>query len=179
MSTRGVPDGHPDSYKYDKAPWTRDELQERLSKPFLAYTKGITKLFLTYMAYHANVGQETALNDNFRKVLYTGLKSQLVVMDIPPGGEIGEEVHEYVEQTLFFQSGSGIAVVDGQESPVAAGEVFVVPPGARHNFRNNGAEALKVYTVYAPPNHIDGRVHKAKADADADAEDEAFGHAAR
>lgn len=128
------------------------------------------------MSYNTNIVRETEGNEYFRKVLFTGARSQLVVMDIPAGGEIGEEVHEHVEQTLFFLSGSGKAVLDGEESVVEAGDVFVVTPGTKHNFLNTGTESLKVYTVYAPPNHIDGRIHETKADADADAADEDFGN---
>jgi mannose-6-phosphate isomerase-like protein (cupin superfamily) len=128
------------------------------------------------MSYQTNIVRATNENDDFRRVLFTGAKSQLVVMNIPPGGEIGEETHDHVEQTLYFQSGTGEAMLDGQTSPVGPGDVVVVTPGTRHNFKNTGTEPLKVATVYAPPNHIDGRVHHTKADADADAEDEAFGH---
>ncbi|WKZ29103.1 MAG: cupin domain-containing protein [Patescibacteria group bacterium] len=120
--------------------------------------------------------QETQENENFRKVLFTGKKSQLVAMSIPAGGEIGEETHDHVEQTLYFHAGEGEAVLDGQASPIRAGDVLVVTPGTRHNVRNTGSAPLKIATVYAPPNHIDGRIHATKADADADAEDEAFGH---
>jgi len=129
------------------------------------------------MPYQINIVRETENNANFRKVLFTGPRSQLVVMEIPAGGEIGEETHEHVEQTLFFLSGTGRAVINGEEKPIGPGDVAVVTPGTRHNFINAGDEPLKVYTVYAPPNHIDGRVHKTKADADADIEDEAFGEA--
>jgi len=115
-------------------------------------------------------------NTHFRKVVYTGEKTQLVVMDIPTGGEIGEETHDHVEQTLYFQSGEGTVFLDGEESRVKMGDVLVVTPGTRHNVVNSGTESLKIFTVYAPANHIDGRVHVTKADADADAEDEAFGH---
>jgi mannose-6-phosphate isomerase-like protein (cupin superfamily) len=97
-------------------------------------------------------------------------------MSIPPGGEIGEEVHEHVEQTLFFLSGNGKAVIEGEEIAIESGSAVVVPPGTKHNFINTGDEDLKVYTVYAPANHIDGRVHITKEDADADTEDEEFGH---
>lgn len=128
------------------------------------------------MSYHTNITREVSANDDFRHVLFTGKHSQLVVMRIPPGGEIGEETHDHVEQTLYFQSGTGEATLDGKTFPIAAGDVFVVTPGTKHNFKNTGNEPLKVATVYAPPNHIDGRIHKTKADADADTEDEAFGH---
>jgi len=128
------------------------------------------------MSYIGNIIGQTKENAYFRQVLFTGGKTQLVVMDIPPGGEIGMETHPNVEQILFFLSGRGEAVLNGQTRPVAGGDVVVVTPGTEHNFVNTGGEPLKIYTVYAPPNHIDGRVHKTKAEADADEEDEEFGH---
>lgn len=128
------------------------------------------------MSYQTNIINDTKENGNFRRVVFTGDRSQLVVMHIPPGGEIGEETHPHVEQTLFFLSGSGKAILNDVESPIGAGDVVVVTPGTKHNFVNTGTEPLKVYTIYAPPNHIDGRVHATKADADADTEDEAFGN---
>lgn len=84
-----------------------------------------------------------------------------------------------MEQVLFFLSGTGKATLDGKESSVRAGDVVVVTPGTRHNFINDGKEPLKIYTVYAPPNHIHGRIHPTKANADADVEDEEFGHRVR
>lgn len=131
------------------------------------------------MSYRTDVTQATRDNENFRQVLFTGKKSQLVVMSIPPGGEIGEETHAHVEQTLFFLSGTGEGMLDGETFAIGAGDTVVVTPGTRHNFKNKGSDALKVYTVYAPPNHIDGRVHRTKADADADVEDETFGESNR
>lgn len=129
------------------------------------------------MPYFTHLLDQTLANENFRTVLFTGVKSQLVLMNIPPGSEIGEETHAHVEQTLFFVSGKGEAILDGVTQALSTGDVVVVTPGVRHNFRNTGSEPIKLYTVYAPPNHIDGRVHVTKADADADTEDEAFGEA--
>lgn len=128
-------------------------------------------------SYHGNVTKETRENTDFRRVVFTGANSQLVVMSIPPGGEVGKETHKYTEQTLFFLSGTGEGEFNGEKFEVAAGDVAVVVPGTEHNFRNTGTEPLKLYTVYAPPNHIDGRVHVTKADADADTADEAIGEA--
>lgn len=128
------------------------------------------------MSVVIHVDRVTAENENFRKVLYTASKSQLVAMSIPPGGEIGEETHDRVEQILYVMSGHGETELDGVIAPVRDGDVVIVKPGTRHNVRNIGAEPLKIATVYVPPNHIDGRVHATKADADADEEDEAFGH---
>lgn len=127
------------------------------------------------MSYISNIIKETKENSNFRKVLFTGEKSQLVVMNIPPGGEIGEETHPHVEQTLFFLEGSGKAILDEKESDINAGDAVVVTPGTKHNFINTGTSDVKVYTIYSPANHIDGRVHVTKEDADKDVEDEAFG----
>ncbi len=127
------------------------------------------------MSYHTNIVKETQENENFRRVLFTGPKSQLVVMSIPPGGEVGEETHKYTEQTLFFLSGTGEGALDDKKFPIDPGDVVVVTAGTKHNFKNTGTEDLKIYTVYAPPNHIDGRIHRTKEDADADTADEAIG----
>jgi mannose-6-phosphate isomerase-like protein (cupin superfamily) len=127
------------------------------------------------MSYIGNVFRETSENENFRKVLFTGKRSQLVVMKIPVGGEVGEETHQNVEQTLFFLKGSAKAILDGQESLIATGEAVVVTPGTKHNFVNTGDEPLEIFTVYAPANHIEGRIHRTKTEADADREDEEFG----
>lgn len=130
------------------------------------------------MSYHTNIIKDTQANENFRRVLFTGTNSQLVIMNIPPGGEVGAETHKYTEQTLFFLSGTGEGELDGKKFPIVPGDVVVVVPGMEHNFKNTGTGDLKIYTVYAPPNHIDGRVHKTKADADADTADEAVGETA-
>ncbi len=129
-----------------------------------------------HMPYITDVIKETEQNTNFRKVLFTGTRSQLVVMSISPGGEVGEETHTYTEQTLFFLSGSGKAILDGKESPIQAGSVVVVTPGTKHNFINTGTVALKLYTVYSPPNHMDGLIEATKADADANVQDEEYGN---
>lgn len=130
---------------------------------------------VTSVSYQGNIIKETQANKDFRRVLFTGANSQLVVMSIPPGGEVGEEIHKYTEQTLFFLSGSGIGMLNDKKFPIVPGDVVVVVPGTKHNFWNTGNQPLKIYTVYAPPNHIDGRIHITKADADADVADEAIG----
>lgn len=128
------------------------------------------------MSYIGNIQNLVQRNDNFREVIFTGAKSQLVVMSIPVGGEVGEETHEHVEQTLYIVSGVCKVIVNGEEHIVSGGDVAVVTPGTRHNFVNVGEETVKIITTYSPPNHIDGRVHVTKEDADQDGEDEAFGH---
>jgi mannose-6-phosphate isomerase-like protein (cupin superfamily) len=112
----------------------------------------------------ATVAEQSA---DFRRVLWTGEHTQLVIMTIPPGGEIGQETHEDTDQILTFVSGTGEAVVGGQKSPVAQGDLVVVPAGTEHNFRNTGVNSLVLYTVYGPPEHADGIVHATKAEADA------------
>ncbi len=106
-------------------------------------------------------------SSDFRRVLWSGRHTQLVIMTIPPGGQIGEEVHEDTDQILTFVSGVGEADVAGQTSHVAQGDLVVVPAGTRHNFRNTGVNPLVLYTVYGPPEHADGVVHATKEQADA------------
>ncbi|MDN5749249.1 MAG: cupin domain-containing protein [Pseudonocardia sp.] len=112
----------------------------------------------------ATVADQSA---DFRRVLWTGGNTQLVIMTIPPDGEIGEEVHEGIDQILTFVSGTGEARVDGETKAVNPGDLVVVPSGVRHNFVNTGPNPLVLYTVYGPPEHADGAVHRTKADGDA------------
>jgi mannose-6-phosphate isomerase-like protein (cupin superfamily) len=106
-------------------------------------------------------------NDAFRRVLYTTERSQLVLMSLEPGGEIGEEVHGGVDQVLVFVEGHGEAIVEATRQSVGPGIVVVVPAGARHNFVASAGAPLKLYTVYTPPEHAPGTVHETKAEADA------------
>lgn len=106
-------------------------------------------------------------NDAFRREVITGPHSQVVLMTIQPGGEIGEEVHDDVDQTLVFVDGEGSAILDDATSPVRAGSLAFVPAGTKHNFVNTGPAPLRLYTVYAPPEHAPGTVHQTKAEADA------------
>lgn len=106
-------------------------------------------------------------NDAFRREVITGEHSQVVLMTILPGGEIGEEVHHDVDQVLVFIEGDGEAVLEGQASPVHPNGMAFVPAGTRHNFRNTGSTPMRLYTVYAPPEHEPGTVHQTKAEADA------------
>jgi mannose-6-phosphate isomerase-like protein (cupin superfamily) len=106
-------------------------------------------------------------NDAFRREVITGQHSQVVLMSILPGDEIGEEVHDDVDQVLVFIEGDGEAILDGESSPVHPNGMAFVPAGTRHNFRNTGSVPLRLYTVYAPPEHSPGTVHQTKAEADA------------
>ncbi len=107
-------------------------------------------------------------NDDFRKVLWTGDKTQLVLMAIPEGGEIGGEVHEGHDQLLYFVAGSGVARIGETECKIADGDVSIVPSGVFHNFRNTGSGMLKLFTTYSPPEHERGTEHATKSDAEAD-----------
>lgn len=119
--------------------------------------------------YIVNIEDVTKENTNFRKVLYTGKNSQLVVMSINPGEEIGEEVHT-LDQFLRIEAGKGKAVLDGKEHEIEDDWAVVVPAGMKHNFINTGTEPLKLYTIYSPPEHRHDVVHPTKADAIADTE---------
>ena len=116
---------------------------------------------------HFTIATVAEKSPDFRRVLWTGEHSQLVVMTIPVGGEIGAEVHEDNDQILTFVSGVGEATVSGQKHNVVAGDLVVVPAGLRHNFVNTGENPLVLYTVYGPAHHADGAVHKTKEEADA------------
>jgi len=108
-------------------------------------------------------------NDEFRKVLYTAKNCQLVLMALKPQEEIGAEVHQ-LDQFFRVEAGRGEVVLDGVRTGLGAGFAVLVPAGARHNIINTGSEPLKLYTLYAPPNHRDGVVHHTRADAEADTE---------
>ncbi len=116
--------------------------------------------------YSEDVLNMARANEDFRRVLYTAERSQLVLMSVAPGDEIGEEVHDGIDQVLAFVAGEGEAVVEGARSRVSAGSVVVIPAGTRHNFINKGTAPLKLITVYSPPEHPDGTVHRTKAEAD-------------
>jgi mannose-6-phosphate isomerase-like protein (cupin superfamily) len=116
--------------------------------------------------YHVTIATVAEQSADFRRVLWTGRHAQLVVMTIPPGGEIGEETHEDTDQILTFVSGTAEADVAGQTTQVTQGDLVAVPAGTRHNFRNTGVNPLVLYTVYGPPEHADATVHATKEEAD-------------
>ncbi|MGA3031568.1 MAG: cupin domain-containing protein [Candidatus Limnocylindrales bacterium] len=119
------------------------------------------------MAFNEDIVKRAKANSYFREVLATGPHSQIVVMSIPPGGDIGEEVHDDVDQVLVFVGGEGQAILDGETSSVSVGRLVHVPAGTRHNFVNTGEIDLRLYTIYAPPEHEPGTIHKTRAEADA------------
>jgi len=120
--------------------------------------------------YIDNIERLTKENENFRKVLYTGKHSQLVLMTLKPGEEIGEEIHEDHDQFFRIDEGSGKVIIDGQETLIEDGFAVVVPAGAKHNVVNTGESELKLYTIYSPPEHRDGVVHATREVAMADDE---------
>ena len=110
-------------------------------------------------------------NDLLRKVLSTGPHAQVVVMSLPPGGEIGDESHPGLDQVFVVVQGTGVAILDGGEVVIGPGHLVHVPESAHHNIVNRGSVDLRLYTVYAPPQHARGTIHRTKADADADETD--------
>lgn len=121
----------------------------------------------TMKGFVADIEALTEENSDFRRVLYTGKNLQLVLMAIQPGEEIGEETHNDRDQFFRVEDGMGEVWIDGHRSMIKSDDAIVVPAGARHNIVNTGAKPLRLYTLYAPPEHRDGTVHATKADADA------------
>ena len=116
------------------------------------------------------IEEDTLENHYFRKVLYTAKYSQLVVMSLEPGEDIGAEIHK-LDQFIRCEQGVGTAVLDGVEHAFSSGVAVLVPAGTKHNIINTSpSQSMKLYTLYAPPNHRDGVIHKTKADAEADTE---------
>lgn len=123
------------------------------------------------MAFIGDIVARTRANTLFREVVATGVHSQVVVMSIPPGGEIGEETHDAIDQVLVIVDGEADTVVDGVAMPVDEGDLILVPAGTRHNVVNRGAQDLRLYTVYAPPGHAPGTVHQTREEAEKDEAD--------
>jgi mannose-6-phosphate isomerase-like protein (cupin superfamily) len=122
--------------------------------------------------FFTHIEQETLENGNFRKVLYTSKHSQLVLMSLLPGEEIGSEVHPDNDQFFRFETGTGKVFIDGNEYEVGDGDAIVIPAGAKHNVVNTSDSAhLKMYTIYSPAHHKDGTVHATKKEAEGDDEE--------
>lgn len=115
--------------------------------------------------FHINLEDKTLENNNYREVLYTAPNSQLVVMAIQPGDEIGMEVHEEHDQFIRVEAGEAKAILDGEEVLLSDGSGLVIPAGTEHNVINTATESiLKLYTIYTPPEHAEGTIHPTKAD---------------
>jgi mannose-6-phosphate isomerase-like protein (cupin superfamily) len=120
--------------------------------------------------YIKNIEDIAVRNTDFRQVLYTAKNCQLVVMALKPKEEIGMEVH-HLDQFFRVEEGSGEAILDGVTTPISAGFAVIVPAGTNHNIINTGSIPLKLYTIYAPPNHRDGVIHHTRAEAEQDEEE--------
>ncbi len=117
------------------------------------------------------IEQDSLNNDFFREVIFTAKHSQLVLMSLKPNEDIGEEVHETIDQFFRIEKGKGRAVIEGESFPISDGSAVVIPAGTLHNIINTSdSEPLKLYTVYSPPNHQDGTIHKTKEEAEASSE---------
>jgi mannose-6-phosphate isomerase-like protein (cupin superfamily) len=117
--------------------------------------------------YSINIEDKTLDNENFREVLYTAPHSQLVVMTLKPGEEIGLETHDDRDQFIRVEEGEGVAILGGQEYELEDGTAIVIPAGTEHNVINTSDdEKLRLYTVYSPAEHPDGTIHRTKAEAD-------------
>lgn len=113
-----------------------------------------------------DIEYRTEENSDFRHVLYTGAHMQLVLMSLEPGEEIGEETHEDTDQFFRIEEGKGEVSIDGYTTPIESGMAILVPAGSLHNVRNTDHEPMKLYTIYAPPEHADAIVRHTKADAE-------------
>ena len=124
--------------------------------------------------YCANIEDATVDNEDFRRVVYTGRNLQLVLMTLPPGCDIGEEVHEDIDQFFRIEQGEGEVWIDGVANRVEDDFAVIVPAGARHNVVNTGSEPLRLYTIYGPPEHREGTVHRDRDQAERDHENDHF-----
>jgi mannose-6-phosphate isomerase-like protein (cupin superfamily) len=114
--------------------------------------------------YVTNIEQDSLSNKDFRRVLYTAKNTQLVLMSIRPNEDIGEEIHS-LDQFIRVEAGHGVAILDGVEHRISDGSAVVIPAGTKHNVVNDSDEDLKLYTLYSPPEHRDGTIHRTKSDA--------------
>lgn len=118
-----------------------------------------------------NIEEDTLNNNDFRQVIFTAPHSQLVLMTLQVGEDIGSEVHDNVDQFFRIEKGTGKVIIAGEEYEIKDGFAIVIPAGTEHNVINTGSEPLKLYTIYSPPNHPDGKVHHTKAEAMTDESD--------
>jgi mannose-6-phosphate isomerase-like protein (cupin superfamily) len=118
--------------------------------------------------YITNIEQDTLANEDFRRVLFTGPHTQLVLMTLQPGEDIGRETHEDIDQFIRVESGEGEALLNGTQHQLGDGSAVVIPAGVEHNIINTSSSTrLKLYTLYSPPEHADGTVHRTKREAEA------------
>jgi mannose-6-phosphate isomerase-like protein (cupin superfamily) len=119
--------------------------------------------------YVTNIERDTLANDAFRRVLFTGRNTQLVLMSLKPGEDIGRETHEEHDQFIRVEAGRGVALLGGKEHALSDGVAVVIPAGIEHNIINTSADSpLRLYTLYSPPKHADGTLHRTKAEAESE-----------
>lgn len=124
--------------------------------------------------YVTNLSMETLENENFRRVLFTAKRSQLVIMSLEPNEEIGEETHDG-DQIIRIETGMGTATIEDEEHTIASGSVIFIPEGTKHNIINGSDEdSMKLYAIYAPPEHKDGTVHSTKEQAEQKEDEDKF-----
>jgi len=128
-------------------------------------------LLITESGFSSNIEEETIDNTDFRRVLFTGERLQLVVMSLQPNEDIGVEVHPNTDQFIRVEQGEGYALIDGERIQLSDGDSVVVPAGSEHNIVNTGSDRLQLYTIYAPPKHPDGTVHATKEEAETHSEE--------
>jgi mannose-6-phosphate isomerase-like protein (cupin superfamily) len=117
--------------------------------------------------YVTDIERDAVANEDFRRVLYTGPNTQLVLMTLRPGEDIGLETHDGHDQFIRVEAGTGVVLLDGEESTLADGSAVVIPAGVEHNIINTSNQPLRLYTLYSPPEHPDGTVHRTKREAEA------------
>jgi mannose-6-phosphate isomerase-like protein (cupin superfamily) len=121
------------------------------------------------VGYVTNIEQDTLENEDYRRVLFTGKNTQLVLMTLKPGEEIGRETHEEHDQFIRVEAGTGVALLNRKEHPLGDGTAVVIPAGVEHNIVNTSTdEPMRLYTLYSPPEHPDGTIHRSKADESED-----------
>ncbi len=119
------------------------------------------------MTYHSNIEKETLENKNYRKVLHTAERMQIVVMSLKPGEDIPLEVHENENQFIRIEKGNAFIEVDGEEFNLSDDDIIIIPAGAEHYVKNSSeTEDLKLYTIYTPPEHPEGTIHERQEDAE-------------
>jgi mannose-6-phosphate isomerase-like protein (cupin superfamily) len=119
--------------------------------------------------YVTNIERDTLANEDFRRVLFTGRNTQLVLMTLKPGEDIGQETHEEHDQFIRVEAGRGVAMLGGKEHALSDGVAVVIPAGVEHNIVNTSADSpLRLYTLYSPPEHADGTIHRTKSEAESE-----------
>lgn len=124
------------------------------------------------VGFVGDIEEKTLKNTYFRQVLYTSQHDQLVIMSLKPNEDIGMEVHEIVDQFIRVEKGTGKAILNGEEHEIKDGSAIIIPAGTKHNIINTSStDYMKLYTLYSPPHHKDGTIHKTKEDAEKDTSD--------